>query len=370
MDREKQIVKLSIWGIVMNLVLVGFKATVGFFTNSISIILDAVNNFTDVLSSVVTIIGVKLAGRRPDRKHPFGHGRVEYFSAMIVAMVILITGAMAMKESIGKITQPEEADYSVVSLIIIAVAVMVKFFFGQYIRRRGKELHSNSLVASGVDAISDAALSFSVLVGAIISFVWHISLEGYIGVIIAAMIIKTAVEILIESSNELIGVRVDNDIAEKIKKTILKFDEVEGVYDLALHNYGPNKLVASAHIQISDDMKTRAIHKLSREIEVKVFEKYGAILTLGVYASNESGKYKKMKEFVEGILDEFPTLLQMHGFYVDEEEKTISFDLVFSFEEIEATKKMEEIRKRVSEKYEGYRVFIILDADTAGEIKK
>ena len=188
--------------------------------------------------------------------------------------------------------------------------------------------------------------------------------------IIAAMIIKTAVEILIESSNELIGVRVDNDIAEKIKKTILKFDEVEGVYDLALHNYGPNKLVASAHIQISDDMKTRAIHKLSREIEVKVFEKYGAILTLGVYASNESGKYKKMKEFVEGILDEFPTLLQMHGFYVDEEEKTISFDLVFSFEEIEATKKMEEIRKRVSEKYEGYRVFIILDADTAGEIKK
>lgn len=370
MDREKQIVKLSIWGIVMNLVLVGFKATVGFFTNSISIILDAVNNFTDVLSSVVTIIGVKLAGKRPDRNHPFGHGRVEYFSAMIVAMVILITGAMAVKESIGKIIAPEEADYSVVSLIIIAVAVMVKFFFGQYIRRRGKELNSNSLVASGVDAISDAALSFSVLVGAIISFVWHISLEGYIGVIIAVMIIKTAVEILIESSNELIGVRVDNDIAEKIKKTILKFDEVEGVYDLALHNYGPNKLVASAHIQIPDEMKTRAIHKLSREIEVKVFEKYGAILTLGVYASNESGKYKKMKEFVEGILDGYPTLLQMHGFYVDEEEKMISFDLVFSFEEIEATKKMEEIRERVAEKYEGYKVFIILDADTAGEIKK
>ena len=354
----------------MNLVLVGFKATVGVFANSISIILDAVNNFTDVLSSVVTIVGVKLAGKRPDRNHPFGHGRLEYFSAMIVAMVILVTGAMAVKESIGKIIVPEEADYSIASLVIVAVAVIVKFLFGQYIRKQGKELNSKSLIASGVDAISDAALSFSVLVGAIISFVWHISLEGYIGIIIAVMIIKTAVEILIESSNELIGVRVDNEIAEKIKKTILKFDMVEGVYDLALHNYGPNKLVASAHIQIPDDLKTRAIHKLSREIEVKVYEKYGAILTLGIYASNESGKYKKMKDYIEEVLAEYPTLLQMHGFYVDEEEKTISFDLVFSFDEMEATVKMEEIRKKVSAKYADYKVYIILDADTAGEIKK
>jgi divalent metal cation (Fe/Co/Zn/Cd) transporter len=254
--------------------------------------------------------------------------------------------------------------------VIVAVAVILKFLFGQFIRKQGKELNSKSLIASGVDAISDAALSFSVLVGAIISFVWHISLEGYIGIIIAVMIIKTAVEILIESSNELIGVRVDNEIAEKIKKTILKFDMVEGVYDLALHNYGPNKLVASAHIQIPDDLKTRAIHKLSREIEVKVYEKYGAILTLGIYASNESGKYKKMKDYIEEVLAEYPTLLQMHGFYVDEEEKTISFDLVFSFDEMEATVKMEEIRKKVSAKYADYKVYIILDADTAGEIKK
>ena len=213
MQRNKEIVKISIYGILVNLVLVGFKAVVGLIANSISIILDAVNNLTDVLSSVVTIAGLRLATKRPDRKHPFGYGRVEYFSAAVVAVIVLAAGVMALKESIEKIIAPEEADYSVASLVIIAVAVLVKFFFGRFVKNKGKALNSGSLVASGVDAISDAALSLSVLAGAIISFIWHISLEGYIGILIAVMIIKTAVEIMRDAVNDLIGARVDDEIA-------------------------------------------------------------------------------------------------------------------------------------------------------------
>lgn len=361
--RDKEIVKISIYGILMNLALVGAKATVGLIANSISIVLDALNNLTDALSSIVTIVGVKLAGRKPDAKHPFGHGRIEYFSAVIVAMIVLAAGLMALKESIEKIIAPEEADYSVVSLVVVAVAVLVKFFFGRFVKRRGKELNSGSLVASGVDAISDAALSSSVLAGAIISFVWHISLEGYIGILIAVMIIRTAVEILKDSVNDLLGARTDNSLAEKMRETIMKNPEVFGVYDMALHNYGPNKIIASAHIEISDKMRTREIHRLSRKIEGQIYEKYGIILTLGVYAANEGGKSKTMKEAVVKILKDFESVKQMHGFYVDEEAREISFDLVFDFKEEKVLDKIREIRKLVVKKYPGYKVYIIADTD-------
>lgn len=364
MKRGKEIVKVSLQGIAVNLILVGFKMAVGLIVNSISIILDAVNNFTDALSSIVTIIGQKLSERKPDAKHPFGYGRVEYFSAFIVAMIVLVAGVMALRESVMKIADPEEADYSVAALIIILVAVIVKFFFGRYVKRKGELLHSGSLRASGVDAISDAALSFSVFVGAVISYIWHVSLEGYIGILIAMMIVRTAMEILKDAVNDIIGTRADDDLVKKVRKTILAYSEVQGVYDLALHNYGPNKIIASAHIQIGDGLKTREIHKLSRKIEVEIYEKFGIILTLGVYAANDSGLAKKMKKQVGEIVEEYQTVKQMHGFYVDEDEKIVSFDLIFDFSEKEVEKKCKEIHSRAKKMYPNYRFYVVLDTDT------
>ncbi|MBR0488569.1 cation transporter [Candidatus Saccharibacteria bacterium] len=364
MNRSKEIVKVSIYGIIVNLILVVFKAAVGILANSISITLDAVNNLTDALSSIVTIVGVKLAARRPDKKHPFGYGRLEYFSAVVVAMIVLAAGVVAFKESVEKIIAPEEADYTVVSLVIVAVAVVVKFFFGQYVRRKGKKLQSGSLVASGVDAISDAAISLTILVGAVISFVWHVSLEGYLGLLVSVFIIKTAVEILREGVGDLIGTQADVELMEKVRETIKEDARVQGVYDLALHSYGPNKIIASAHVQLGDGMKTKEIHRLSREIEVKVYNEYGIILTLGVYAANDSGEAKQMKAKVEKLLEEYDTLKQVHGFYVDETAKMISFDVIFDFAERDMLRKVKEIRRKVKKLYPDYEVYIILDTDT------
>lgn len=363
MKRDREIVKISGYGIVVNIILVVFKAVVGLIANSISIVLDALNNLTDAMSSIVTIVGVKLAGKRPDARHPFGYGRVEYFSAVVVAMIVLMAGLMAFYESVKKIFMPEEADYSVVSLVIVAVAVLVKFFFGRFVKKKGEILKSGSLVASGVDAISDAALSLSVLIGALISYFWHISLEGYIGVLIAIMIVKTAVEIMREAVNDLIGTRMDETLVAELRKIIMKHEDVRGVYDLALHNYGPNKIIASAHIEIGDKMQTREIHRLSRRIEVEVYEKLGIILTLGVYASNDSGKFKEMRQAVEEIVSEYKTVKQVHGFYVDDESGVISLDLVFDYKEVDAMKKMKEIRRAVKKMYPEYQVFIVLDSD-------
>ena len=362
-NRNDQIVKISVYGIIVNLILVGFKAVVGLAANSISIVLDALNNLTDALSSIVTIVGVKLASKKPDAKHPFGHGRIEYFSAVVVAMIVLAAGVMALKESIEKIINPEEADYSILSLVIVAVAVLVKFFFGQYVKRKGNELRSGSLIASGVDAISDAALSMSVLIGAIVSFIWHISLEGYIGILIAIMIERTAIEILRDSVNDLIGACTDEGLAAEMRKTIMKFPGVFGVYDMALHNYGPNKVIASAHIEISDQMRTREIHRLSRQIEGKIYEKYGVILTLGVYASNETGRSKVVKDAIGKIVKEFETVKQVHGFYLDEDNKELSFDLVFDFAEADTEGRVREIKRLVKKKYPDYKIYVIADTD-------
>ena len=242
MERAKKIIKISVLGIAVNLILVAFKAIVGFITNSIAIILDAVNNLTDAMSSIVTIVGAKLSSKKPDKKHRFGHGRVEYFSSVIIAIIILAAGITSFKESLEKIFNPEPAEYSIISLIIIAVAVLVKFFFGRFVRARGKKLNSGSLTASGIDAISDSVLSLSTFVAAVISLVWGLSLEGYLGIIISLVIIKTAVGILKETVDHLIGTRADKKLTTKIKKAISSNQNVLGVYDLAIHNYGPNNL--------------------------------------------------------------------------------------------------------------------------------
>ena len=194
MDRSKIIIKTSIKAIFVNICLVIFKAIVGVLTNSIAIILDAVNNLSDAVSSIITIVGAKLSNKAPDREHPYGHGRIEYIASVIIALIILLAGFTSLKESIEKIVVPGDVNYSAVSIVVVTVAIFVKFFLGRYVKNTGKKINSQSLVASGTDAIMDSIISLSTFVAAIISIIWNISLEGYLGVIIALFIIKSSID--------------------------------------------------------------------------------------------------------------------------------------------------------------------------------
>ncbi len=363
MNRNKKIIKISIYGIIVNIILVFFKSIIGLLANSIAIILDAVNNLSDALSSIITIIGTKLSEKRPNKKHPYGYGRIEYFSSVIIAIIVLIAGLTSFKESIEKIFHSELANYSLVTIIIIVVAVLVKFIFGRYVKKEGENLKSGSLIASGTDAISDAFLSFSTLIAVVISLIWHISLEGYLGVIISLIIIKSAIEILKDTINDMIGVRADDELVKKIKKEINSYNEVLGVYDLSMHNYGPNKIIASAHIELDDKMNVCDVHRLTRRIEIAIYSKFGIILTLGVYASNNDKKYQQIRKNIKEILSDYPNIIQTHGFYVDEEYHLISIDLIFNFDEKNPEKCVDEIKKKLKEKYHEYDFSIILDAD-------
>ena len=363
-NREKTIVKTSIIGIVTNLFLVGFKAFVGLVSNSIAVILDAVNNLSDALSSVVTIIGAKLGAKQPDKKHPLGYGRIEYLSSMIVAALVLYAGITSLVESIKKIITPEAADYNTVSIIIISVAIVVKLILGMYVKKQGKKVNSGALAASGSDALFDAILSSSVLASAIIYLIWGVSLEAYVGVIIAGFIIKAGIEMMIETLNDIIGKREDAETAKELKQIICEEDGVLGAYDVMLFNYGPNKNYGSVHVELPDTMSVDDVDRITRRIQVDVFHKTGIILTgIGVYSFNTSDdEAAQMRNAVQKAVMSHDWALQMHGFYADTEKKTLRFDVVISFD-IERKEAIQTLYSEVGAMYPDYELSIIPDVD-------
>ena len=273
-EREKIVIKTSVIGIITNVFLAAFKAGIGLLSNSIAIVLDAVNNISDAGSSIITIVGTKLAGKAPDKKHPFGHGRIEYLSAMMIAVIILYAGTTSLIESVKQIIKPETPDYNPTSLIIIAVAVVVKIVLGAYVKKVGEKVKSDSLVNSGADATLDAVISFSTLVAAVIFMVFNLALEAYLGAVIAVIIIKSGIEMLKGTISQLLGEQNDLEVAKAIKKTVMGFKNVLGVYDLILNNYGPNRWNGSLHIEVPDTLSVVELDQLLREISVKVVKEH------------------------------------------------------------------------------------------------
>ena len=299
-NRDAVIIRTSIIGIIANIFLAGFKAAVGILSNSIAVILDAINNLSDALSSVITIVGTKLSNKKPDKKHPLGYGRIEYLSALLVAGIVLYAGITSFTESVKKIIHPVKSDYSTISLIIIAVAVFVKVALGWYVKNQGKKVNSNSLIASGSDASFDAVLSASVLASAIIYICSGVSLEAYIGVLISAIIVKSGIEMMMETVDDILGSRPDGEFSKEIKKIICEDEEVRGAYDLILNNYGPERNYGSVHIEILDTMTADQIDILTRRIQARVFYKTGVILTgIGIYSHN--AKNKKALQIDENV---------------------------------------------------------------------
>ncbi|MBR0303082.1 MAG: cation transporter [Clostridia bacterium] len=363
-NREKAIVKTSIIGIITNVFLVGFKAFVGLVSNSIAVILDAVNNLSDALSSVVTIIGAKLSAKQPDKKHPLGYGRIEYLSSMIVAALVLYAGITSLVESVKKIIHPEAADYGTVSIIIISVAIVVKLILGMYVKAQGKRVNSGALTASGSDALFDAILSSSVLASAIIYLIWGVSLEAYVGVIIAVFIIKAGIEMMIETLNDIIGKREDAETTKELKKIICEEDGVLGAYDVTLFNYGPNKNYGSVHVELPDNLSVDDADRITRNIQTNVFHKTGIILTgIGVYSYNTSDdEAAQMRNTVQKTVMAHDWALQIHGFYADTEKKTVRFDVVVSFD-VDRKEAIETLYGEITTLYPEYDVLIVPDVD-------
>ena len=368
-NREKTIVRTGIIGIVANVLLASLKALIGVAVHSTAMVLDAVNNFSDVLSSVVTIIGTKIASRKPDKKHPLGHGRVEYLAQMIIAALILYAGITALWESIKKIIEPVDPEHSAVSLGIISVAIVVKIFLGIYVKKQGKNVKSDLLISSGTDALFDAVLSTAVLISAVILIFFKFNIEAYVSIIISVFILKAGFGIIKEAVDDMLGHRVETEYTKKVKETVTTFPEVYGAYDIVLHNYGPDRYLGSVHIEVDDTMTADKIDSLTRNITAKVYEETGIILTaVGIYSNNSSDeKLMKMRKDITELVVDHKHILQLHGFYVDEEKKRITFDVVVDFEEQDREGLIAHIKNDVKNVLPEYELIVAIDSDISDQ---
>ena len=365
--REAVIIRTSILGILANLFLAGFKAAAGLLSGSIAIVLDAVNNLSDALSSVITIIGTKLASRQPDKKHPMGYRRIEYISTMIIAFIILYAGVTALIESIKKIIAPEVPDYGTVTLIIVGAAVVVKLLLGSYVKRTGKAVRSDSLIASGTDALMDAIISTATLVAAVIFLLFHISLEAWLAAVISLIIIKSGFEMLLETMDNILGRRPDPELSKRIRAAVLSVPEVLGAYDLLIHNYGPDYSLGSIHIEVPEDMTAHRIDELTRQIQKSVFESCDFILTtVGIYSRNVgSGQAAQMRTELCRIALSHKYVQQVHGVFIDFDDKRITFDMVVSFDAPDRAAVYNHVWSEIAARYPEFQIIATLDADTA-----
>lgn len=364
-NRDRVIIRTSMLGIGANLLLAAFKAAVGLLANSIAVVLDAVNNLSDALSSVITIIGTKLAGKKPDKKHPLGYGRIEYLSAMIVAAIVLYAGITSGVESFQKLLHPEEPDYSAVTLVVIGAAVLVKLLLGRFVKRTGERVHSGALTASGSDALFDAILSASVFLCAVIFMTTGCNLEAIVGLIISGFIVKSGIEMLMETLDELLGRRVEGDYLKEIRKTICSAPEVHGAFDLILHSYGPERYIGSVHIEVDDTLTAEEIDLLERRIADDVYQKHGVMLTgIGIYARNtRSDEVKRLRADITRIVMEHDGVLQMHGFYADEQKKVCRFDMILDYAIADRQAIYDHILNEIRGLYPEYQVRIAMDID-------
>ncbi len=246
-SREATIARTSVLGIGANVLLAAFKAVVGMLTHSIAVTMDAVNNPSDAMSSVITIVGTKLAGKAPDRNHPLGYGRVECLSATVISIIVLYAGVSSFIESVKGIVSPQTPSYTPTSLVIIAAAVVVKLVLGRHVKATGERVGSDSLVASGADALFDAVLSASTLAAAAVFITTGFAIEAWVGAAISVVIVKSGLDMLRDTLSQILGERADADLAQEVRRIVSADPDANGVYDLVLHSYGPEQLVGSVH---------------------------------------------------------------------------------------------------------------------------
>ncbi len=343
-SREKTIIRTSIIGIIANVFLAAFKAVIGIMTHSIAIVL-------------------------PDKKHPFGYGRIEYLSAMIISVIVLYAGITSFVESVKQILHPETPEYNTISLIIVAVAVAVKVLLGRYVKSIGEKVNSDSLINSGEDATLDSVISASTLVAAGIFMIFHISLEAWLGAIISVVIIKSGIEMLQDTISKILGEQNDPELAREIKNTVTSFPDVQGAYDLVLNNYGPDAWNGSIHIEVPDTYTADQLDLLIRKIQMAVYKKHRVALTaIGVYSVNtKDAEVIEMKRRVREIVFAHPDVKQIHGFYLVKEEKTMRFDIVVSLAAKDRRAVYKEAVADVQKEFPDYTLHVAMDTDFAEE---
>ncbi|MBP0990208.1 MAG: cation transporter [Oscillospiraceae bacterium] len=304
-------------GIFLNVLLFCGKLVASLLSGSVSILADAFNNLSDAGSSVVTLIGFKLAGRPADLSHPFGHGRIEYVSGLIVSFLIILMGFELGKSSLQRVISPQATDFSLIIIIILIASILVKLWIGFFNKNLGKRISSPVMTAVASDSITDCISTFVTLVGALLSRYANLHIDGYIGIIVALFILYTGFSSVKESLSPLLGQRPDTELVEEIKKCVLGHSEVVGIHDLIVHNYGPGRSLISLHAEVDSSHNILDIHDTIDLIEMELQKKFDCIATIHMDPIDTDNPLTlELREKVTDIVKNIDPQLSIHDFRV------------------------------------------------------
>lgn len=336
-------------GIFLNLLLSLGKFLAGVLTGSIAVTADAFNNLSDAGSSVVTLVGFKLAGQKADDGHPFGHGRIEYLAGLLVSLLILMVGVELGKSSIEKIIHPEDVTFSLMTVVILICSILVKLWMSLFNRKLGKRINSAAMQATATDSLSDVVATSAVLAGTLIGHFAQVSIDGWIGVVVAIFILRAGWEAVKDTLNPLLGTAPEPELVNAIQQLVLSHEQVVGMHDLVIHDYGPGRRMCSFHAEVPEDEDIMAAHDAIDHIEREIQEKFGIETTahMDPIATGDS-EVTRLRDQVRDLVKEIDEDMSIHDFRVTRGplHTNLIFDVVVPHR---CRLKDEEIQERITQ---------------------
>lgn len=331
--REGIISTTSVLGIITNALIAIGKVIVGLLASSIAIVSEGVNNASDALTSVLTLVGTKLARKHPDAKHPFGYGRIEYLTSLVISILILVTGIEMLINAVKLIFEPEELSITVLSLVIVAASAVIKFFLGIYTIRMGKKAESGALEAVGLDCRNDSFVSLVTILSAVVFLVFHVSIDAYVGILTSLLIIKAGLEILKDTLSELIGRPGEKDLAVQIYNEILKTEGVLGAADMMLHNYGPEAYSGSVNIELDHEKTVEEIYQTIHRLQLRIMHEYKVTMVFGIYAvDNDHDEVRKLRKEIGQYVKNTEHVKSFHAIYLEPGTDRLYCDLIVDYD--------------------------------------
>ena len=331
--REGIISGTSVLGIIVNLLIAAIKIVLGLLANSIAIVSEGVNNASDALTSVLTLVGTKLAGKKPNRKHPFGYGRIEYLTSLIIAILILITGFEMIKSSVELILHPEPMDISLIALMAVAISAVIKFFLGVYTIKQGRKADSGSLTAVGLDCRNDSFVSVITIASAIVFLVFDVSVDAYVGIFTSLIILKAGFEVLKDTVGELLGKPGKEELAAKIYREVRSTEGVLGAADMMLHNYGPDAYSGSVNIEMDHEKTVGEVYGILHELQLRIMDEYKVTMVFGIYAvDNDHEEVKQIRKTISSFVVNREHVKSFHAVYLDPNSPRLYCDLIVDYD--------------------------------------
>lgn len=320
-------------GIVCNIILFVSKFIIGTIANSVAIISDAFNNLTDCLSCIITMFGYNLASKPADKEHPFGHGRMEYFTSLIIAVFIIIVGFEFFKTSLSRIFNKEDIDVTYFTIIVLVLSILLKFWMYLFNKKMATIFNNQAMMATSYDSLSDAMTTSITLIGSIISLFTSFPIDGVIGLIVSGLIIKTAISIIKDTLDELLGKPADKETTQQLLDIVMSHQGILGVHDLMIHNYGPNNMIASLHAEVDAKQNVLEAHDTIDNIEKEIFEKMKIMTTIHLDPiETDNIQLNQYKTIVSKVLNEIDPELSFHDFrmVVGQTHTNLIFDVIIS----------------------------------------